>query len=117
MATTIEWPLSLPQTPLLEGYSDQPQDSVIRSAMTGLTKQRNRYTAILYDVEESYLMTPAQFNTFILFYESTLGNGAANFLKMHPVSDTTQVYRMTGPYNMEFNGVKYRVDLKMERLP
>lgn len=117
MATTIEWPTSLPQSPLLEGYSDEPQDSVIRSEMTGLTKQRNRYTAILFDVTESYLMTPTQFNTFLTFYTSILGNGAADFLKNHPVSGTQQVYRMSGPYSMEFNGFNYKVELSMERKP
>lgn len=114
---TFEWPTSLPQSPLLEGFSDVPQDSVIRSEMDGLTKQRNRYSAVINDVVESYLMSPAQFSTFRDFYFQTLGNGAEEFLKKDPITQLTAVYRMSDVYDFEFNGVSYRVTLTMEKLP
>ena len=111
------WPASLPQSPLIEGYSDVPQDSVLRFNMDGFTKQRNRYTAVIHDVTEFYLLTPAQFNTFLTFYKNTLSNGSKDFIKKEPVSQLDKVYRFSAPYSFEFNGVSYRVELTMEILP
>lgn len=112
------WPASLPQSPLVEGFNDTPQDSVIRSNMTGLTKQRNRYTAVLHDVKEGYWMTPTQFNTFETFYKTTLGNGAAAFTKTDPRTNVTRSYRFTGNgYTFEYNGIDYKVMLTLEKMP
>lgn len=111
------WPATLPQSPLLDGFSDVPQDSVLRSPMTGLNKQRNRYTAVVSNVTEAYLMTPAQFITFVNFYETTLGNGADDFLKTNPITGITETYRFADVYDMQFNGVQYRVELTLERTP
>lgn len=114
---TIEWPSSLPQSPLIDGFSDEPQNSVLRSDMDGLTKQRNRYNAVIHDVRESYWLTPTQFNTFKSFYFDALGNGAEEFLKPDPIEEITAVYRFSGVYEFEFNGVNYRVTLPLEKLP
>lgn len=111
------WPMTLPQSPLIEGFSDTPQDSVLRSKMDGYTKQRNRYTAALSDVEESYLLTPAQYADFKTFYFSTLGNGAATFTKPNPEAGTTDLYQFAAPFDATFNGVQYKVKLTLERLP
>lgn len=111
------WPATLPQTPLIEGFSDEPQDSVLRSQMTGLNKQRNRYTAALHDVSESYLLTPSQFDTFVSFYKDDLGNGAADFSKKNPINGLTETYRFSGVYNFSYNGVHYKVKLPLERKP
>lgn len=111
------WPESLPQYPLIDGYSDLPQDSVLRSKMDGYTKQRNRFTANLYNVEESYLLTPAQFGVFENFYSSILGNGADTFIKKDAKTGIDRLYRFVGPYDMDYNGVQYRITVELERLP
>lgn len=115
MAAT--WPVSLPQTPLLEGYSNTPQSSVLRSNMDGYTKQRNRFTAVLKDVTEFYLLSPAEFTTFVDFFENTLSNGAKEFIKEEPISKLDKIHRFVEPYTFEFNGVSYRVELTLEILP
>lgn len=112
-----EWPSTLPQRPLIEGFSDTPQDTVLRSDMDALTKQRNRFTAVVYNVEESYLLTPQQYATFRSFYHSSLGNGADEFFKPNPETGSTDVYRFSDVYEANFNGVSYTVSLSMERLP
>lgn len=111
------WPTVLPQSPLIEGFSDTPQDSVLRSKMDGYTKQRNRYTAALSDVEESYLLTPAQYDALVTFYTSILGNGALDFTKPNPETGTNSIYRFVDVYSGKFDGVKYKVKIKLERLP
>lgn len=114
---TPVWPSDLPQSPLLEGFLDRPQDSVLRTEMAALTKQRNRFTAVVFDVEESYLMTPTQYESFRTFYHSTLGNGAAEFLKNNPETGFQELYQFVDIYDPEFNGVQYKVSLTMERKP
>lgn len=117
MATPV-WPTALPQSPLIEGFSSTPQDTVLRSKMAGYTKQRNRFTAVLFNVEESYLMTPQQYQEFRTFYHDTLGNGADTFIKPDPeAGGITALYRFSDVYEAEFNGIQYTVSLTMERLP
>jgi len=109
------WPAGLPQSPLIEGFSDTPQDSVLRSPMDGLVKQRNRFTAVVHDVTEMYLMTPVQLNTFEAFYAGTLGNGASEFLKVNPKTSLNGIYKFVGVYKAVFNGVQYKVTLPLTR--
>lgn len=112
-----EWPSTLPPSPLIEGYFDTPQDSVLRTQMTGLNKQRNRYTAKLNNVEEKYLLTEAQMAVFENFYDNTLGNGALEFAKQDPRLKQERVYRFAGPYDMDYNGKQYLVTLSLEKMP
>jgi prophage DNA circulation protein len=111
------WPSSLPQTPLLDGYSDVPQNSVLRSDFDTYTKQRNRFTAVIHDVSEKYVMTNNQYTTFIEFYENTLNFGADVFTKTDPVTGLTKNYRFVEPYSSSFNGVLWVVELTLEKLP
>jgi len=112
------WPSTLPPTPLLQGFKDLPQSTMLSSQMTGLNKQRNRYTAYVSDVTENYWLTPAQFDIFKTFFHTTLGNGASEFTKTDPISNTTRTYRFKpSGYNMSFNGVDYFVTLSLEKLP
>lgn len=112
-----QWPASLPQSPLLEGFSDTPQDTVIRSGFIGGDKQRNRYTAAVHNVTENYLMTPAQFQTFLEFFRDTLKNGSLTFDKEDPVEGGFRTYQMVAPYQAPRAGLHYRVQLTMEKLP
>jgi len=114
---TPTWPTSLPQSPLIEGYSNTPQDSVLRSDMDAYTKQRNRYTATIADVSEYYLMTQTQYSVFKDFFKNTLKNGSLDFIKSNPETGLGETYRMAGVYSPSFNGVTFKVKLKMEMLP
>lgn len=113
------WPVTLPQSPLLAGYKEDPVDSRIRSSVdAGAQKVRNRYTANVINVTEQYWLTEAQYNTFIDFYEDTLGNGAESFSKPHPFRIGTKLYRFLSPYSqMNSSGNFYQVQLNLEILP
>lgn len=112
-----QWPLALPQSPLLDGFQDTPQDSVLRSKFDGFTKQRNRFTATLSDVSEKYYMTREQYAVFKSWFKSNLGNGALDFLKLDPETGVNQIYRFTEPYDSEFLGHAYYVTITLEKLP
>jgi len=112
----VTWPSTLPQTPLLEGYSDVPQNSVLRSDFDGYTKQRNRFTAVINDVEERYYFTSTQYVTFKDFYANTLSQGSIEFLKDDPETGLTQSYRFVEPYNPQKVGLDWIVTLRLEKL-
>lgn len=114
---TPTWPTSLPQSPLLEGFSSIPQDTVVRSKMDGYVKQRTRFTAAVIEVEESYLLSVAQYETFKDFHKNTLKNGGREFIKADPETSLNHFYRFTSNYSAEFNGVQYKVKLPLEQIP
>lgn len=116
MPTPI-WPESLPQLPLLEGFSTSPQDSVIRGKMDGYTKQRTRFTAAMLEVNEVYLMSREQYQTFRDFHNNTLKNGGREFIKRDPETGIDQFYRFSGKYVPSFNGIQYKVKLPLEQIP
>jgi len=111
------WPASLPQSPLLDGYKNRPQDSVLRSDFDGYTKQRNRFTAVLNTVTERYFFTDAQYSTFKQFFETTLSNGSIEFQKPDPESGTTPLYRFVEPYDPARVGLYWIVTCNLEKLP
>lgn len=110
------WPATLPQTPLIGGYSDTPQDSVLRSEFDGYTKQRNRFTAVLDVVTERYYLTRSQYTTFKDFYTNTLGNGADEFVKQDPTDGINKAYRFVEPYDSEPVGLEWIVTITLEKL-
>lgn len=112
-----DWPATLPQTPLLDGYENRPQNSVLRSEFDGYTKQRNRFTAALHDVSERYFLTDAQYNTFKTFFDSTLNNGADEFTKQNPETGLDEIYRFVEPYNPSRVGLYWIVECNLEKIP
>lgn len=111
------WPTTLPQKPLLEGYENTPQNSVLRSDFDGYTKQRNRFTAVIHNVSESYLLSDDQYTTFKQFFSSNLKNGAEEFRKINPELGVEEIYRFVGPYQSTYNGVQWVVECNLEKLP
>jgi len=112
------WPASLPQLPNRENFSDVPQDTTIRSPMDGSTKQRPRFTAQPHDVTEQYTITKAQVDTFLVFHESNLTNGALQFTKPDFLYGGTSEYIMVAPYELTPESPDiYRLRLTMEKLP
>lgn len=112
------WPASLPQLPNRENFSDVPQDTTIRSPMAGSTKQRQRFTANPHDVTEQYTVSKTQVDTFLVFYETDLANGALQFTKPDFLYGGTSEYLIVGPYELIPESPDlYRLRLTMEKLP
>ena len=70
----IQWPLSLPQRPLQEGYSEAPGWDVVSSDFdTGMTRQRKRSSAAMLERRPTYLLRGAQKQDFDAFVELAQG--------------------------------------------
>lgn len=120
------WPASLPQTLLLEGLTRKRQPGRVRSEMdSGPPKQRSRFTATAKHFDAVQLnMTGAQLTTFYTFYEDTLGQGAAGFTWIDPITDASATLRFKGEPQETLlvpdptpDDRKYRVILPLEIMP
>lgn len=92
-----DWPVTLPQQPNLEGFSQIQKPNVVRSGMGyGPDKVRRRVTMDLYSVGMVLWLTQAQMETLDQFYVDNiaLAWNWVNFKKSPPVA---AVYTFMAP--------------------
>lgn len=115
-----DWPLSLPQNPLQDGFSeDLPRLTVATEMDAGPAKIRRRFTAGVTKYQFEFVMTLAQLNTFKTFYETTTQGGSVKFGFPDPYTTTLTDFRFDTenvPQVKSDNGY-YRVSVQMEKLP
>ena len=114
------WPATLPQSPLLDSYSEEAGDNVIRSPMDmGPPKRRRRFTARVDKLNLSYVMTTAQFATFETFWRTDLADGALPIDMNHPRTGVAISAVPSGPYTAARDGdtLDWRVELSVEIQP
>ena len=74
------WPLTLPQSPLISGYSESMPSTLLRSETeTGPAKVRRRGNAKPVTVQATYIMSTEQMELFDTFVYKTVGGGAVCF--------------------------------------
>lgn len=118
----VDWPASLPQTPLQDGYSEELQNVIISSQPDiGPAKLRKRTSAGVKKYNLSFLMSSTQYNTFITFFEGDANYGATKFNFDDPISGTSSEFRFdiqAGPPSVTpLSGGQYRVTFPAEKLP
>lgn len=85
MASFPIWPSSLPQMPLIEGYSEVMPTNLIRSNTdTGPAKVRKRGNAKPVVVKASYLLSTQEVEILDEFVEEQLSGGAICFDWVRP---------------------------------
>ena len=91
------WPGTLPQTPLLQGFSQLERDTKIRSGMSyGPAKVRKRTTVIIYDVKMSLLLSTADKDILKTFYLTTTNEGIDKFDWVDHLNGGTVNYKFVG---------------------
>jgi len=113
------WDAGLPQTLLINGYSESAADNLLRTSMdVGPAKQRRRSAAGPRPVSGSLKMTAAQIATFKTFYITTLLGGSLRFSWTDPITAAAVEMRFTGaPSWTAIGGDLYDVSLELEILP
>jgi len=116
----IYWVNTLPQQPLIDGYTEEAAGKKIRTTMdAAVAKQRNRYSTTTIPFTCVFLFTMDEYIVFKNFFNVTLVNGSLEF-NMQVVGDptTTQVVRFTERnYSPEFLGLHVRVTCNLEVMP
>lgn len=114
------WPSSLPQAPLVQGYSETFADNLLRTPMDkGPVKVRRRTTRGVKTFAITFRLTAAQAATFTTFFEDTLSDGALSFTFTQPRTGTTLTVRFVSVPSLraERRGQFYILDATLEVLP
>lgn len=92
------WPTSLPQKFLENGFSETLAPTVLRSDNdAGPPKVRQRFTASFDQISGAMHITAAQRVTLTDFYKNTLAGGSKTFLFDDPFDGTEREYRFVNP--------------------
>lgn len=121
----ILWPGTLPQLPLHDGYSKEEQSGVVRDEDTGaFVNVRRRFTATSQYHSYNMIFTKDQLETFIDFFENTIGFGSLKFdinnpLDVGGVMTCRFVVGDDVPFNVNYddNTLDYLVNFSLEELP
>jgi hypothetical protein len=119
------WPAGLPQSLNIDGYGQAPDDGNVRTAMdAGPVHVRRRFSAVARRVAGYMVLTDAQFDDLMEFYDDDLAGGSLPF-DWHPRgrhnASPAVVFsmRFTGPPTMRpiAGNRAYQVDMSFEILP
>lgn len=114
------WPFTLPQTFSAGGdYQEIPGTTVVRTTMdTGVTKIRRRQTRSESRMQGSILLTTAQAEQFMFFYETTLKGGSLSFSGSLGRTGALQNYFFPEePTIQHFGGDIYQLNMRLTVLP
>ncbi len=112
------WPVTLPQTPLVEGFSRSRQDARLRTSMdAGPDKVRRRYTAVPENLTCVFVMTDSQLDIFDVFYVDTLLGGALTFTWTHPMTGVSVTCRVKDEPQTVPRKRRWAVSMVIEVLP
>jgi len=112
------WPVTLPQYPLQEGYSETARKNAIRSQMEqGPAKTRKRYTAAVRRFGITLFMTTAQVEIMDAFFEDDLAFGSLSFTWVNPRTQAAATCRIINEPAYVPSGPNWKVQFEMEILP
>ena len=113
------WPASLPQQVLLDGYGESAPDGALRTQMdAGPAKLRRRTTAVVRTVSGAVVLDASQVATLDSFYLNSLSGGTLAFDWTHPRTLAAASFRFTAPpAYVPIGGGHWRASLALEILP
>jgi len=116
------WPVSLPQSPLVNGYSEQMPKMGLRSSMdAGPAKQRRRFTAAVIPIGVRMALTNAQVETLVTFWDTTTSGGVLSFTWLHPRTGSAVTMRFIADQPPDIQPLDsedlYSVSFPLEILP
>lgn len=115
----VTWPTSLPQSPLIEGFSRQKrQNRRTFEPEAGKSKHILFYTAVPETMDLNFIMDESQRQTFESFYENDVLFGTQTFDFPDPNTGNTITVRFIGePPNVESNGpFLYNISFELEAI-
>lgn len=121
--TVPSWPLTLPQSPLVDSWEESPQaELIIGSVDSGDPPIRGRGTGIYWAAKgEWHFSNLAQYSAFWTFYNVTVKRGLLAFSWTHPVLGGTYVWKFDptagSPVLRALAQDKHRATLSFIRYP
>lgn len=115
------WPATLPQSPLIQGFSFQSQDNIVRAPVElGPAKQRQRSTREVVTVSCGIFVGSIQRDTFAAFHSNDIAGGALKFswpglINLLPTLNTNVSFTAKPKY--ESSGLLWKVVFELIVLP
>ena len=115
----VDWPSSLPQSPLLAGFEDViPTLSQDSPTDSGIPISRRRFTAGIRQQVWPLLLTDAQYATLETFFTATLAGGSLKFEHTNVVTSATETWRIVSMGKpKKISGTLWQVILQMIQYP
>lgn len=117
---SIVWPTaSVPEKPLVDGFTERPGTTTVRTQMdVGPDKVRRRTTAAVDRLEMRFIMTESEVGSLDTFYDSTAAQGSLRFDFTHPRTGSTVEARFVErPRWRLITDDDYEVTVRLEVLP
>ena len=115
------WPSFMPQSPLLDGYSEDIVDTRATTEVDqGLALIRNRFTAAPVKVVEEYIIDKSTLSQFETWFKEDTKRGAISFIKPEAKTQTNFSFRFDPeetPYQVRPVADKFRLTINLELLP
>lgn len=112
---SANWPDTLPQAWLNEGYQETLPDVMIRTQMdAGPAKVRRRFTCQVTPIKARLLLTTTEKGYLETFFNTTTAGGSLSFTFPH---DGADVLRFTKAPTFSKTGLAWAVDFELEKLP
>jgi hypothetical protein len=119
--TTVIWPATLPQQPLVRDFRATEPVLTVRATMdNGPAKVRQRFTAGVTGITCHYIMTPSQIQDLRAFYNGPAGGGAVLWAWPGPPPyGTEQPVRFVNPpqWSPIDSGQVYDAQIEIEIIP
>jgi len=117
--TTAAWPSTIPQCPILNGFTETPQPNVAKfTPEVGPPKYRRRSTAKGWMTNTTWRFSTAQLASFKTFHETTLKDGSLPFTMNHPVTKTNYSWMFASePEITRYAPGFHSVSFQLVRLP
>lgn len=113
------WPVTLPQVPDGDGYSERLPNPVAESPVVPAITHL-KFTAAPKNYTESFLMTTAQYGTFEAFHRDDIKYGSLSFdwkERGDPANPTAQFRIIGEPIAEYLGGIYWVVRIAVIRLP
>lgn len=116
---SISWPGNVPDKPLIDGFSERPGTTTVRTQMdVGPDKLRRRTTAAVSTLTMRMLMTKTEVGNLETFYDGTTAQGSLRFDFVHPRTGSTVEARFVERPRWQIRtDDDYEVQIKLEVLP
>ena len=115
---SITWPLTLPQSFLVDSFTEESVDNIVRSAMdSGPSKARRRLTATVEPFSGKMIMTQAQYIIFKDFFRNLIQDGALTFEMPDYVDGGTMEVRFRDKYNANSLGTVWEITMALDKQP
>jgi len=113
------WPSSLPDYLLVQGYNESFPNTTIRTQMEeGPAKVRRWGTAAIRPITGTQILNQSEYEDLDTFYNTTTQGGSLRFDWTHPITGDSVEFRFVSPPTVAAVGnCNFQVTLNLEILP